>query len=224
MRGAVKRVGRLNDGGGSGRSAGQMLFGAFSLAFLCGLCLLLNGCGEGARESLSDCEDAETGYVLVLENSGLDCERASIILGLIGSAEHGVQKIGEPDRGAWLCEAFPERPGAAKYACRKGKLHFFVRAPGGPDPAELAGVGRTGCQQEIDGVTAVTRTETSKLSCAAINDLVSSIPSEPEKYLIQGDSPRLLWKCSWYGTEQGSVLLRCRNGKRHLSIVKAASR
>jgi len=71
-------------------------------------------------------------------------------------------------------------------------------------------------------VASKTRTETSKLNCAAINDLVSSIPSEPDNFLIQGDSPRLLWKCSYFGTEQGSLLLRCENDKRHFSIVKDA--
>jgi predicted small secreted protein len=95
-----------------------------------------------------------------------------------------------------------------------------VLLAGCPDPNEVAGVGVTGCQRKISGVTGVTRPETSKLSCAAINNLVSSIPSEPENYLISGDSPRLLWKCRFYGTEQGSVLLRCENDKRHFGIVK----
>lgn len=93
---------------------------------------------------------------------------------------------------------------------------------GCPDPREVAGVGVTGCERQIDDVASKTRTETSKLNCAAINNLVSSIPGAPEKYLIRGDSPRLLWKCSYFGTDQGSVLLRCENGKRHFSIVKDA--
>jgi predicted small secreted protein len=99
---------------------------------------------------------------------------------------------------------------------------FSVLLAGCPDPNEVAGVGVTGCQREIDGVTAETRTETSKLNCAAINDLVSSLPSKPENFLIRGDSPRLLWKCSYFGTEQGPVLFRCENAKRHFSIVKGA--
>jgi hypothetical protein len=94
------------------------------------MCLLLNGCGEGRRESLTDCKEAETGYVIDLEKSGLGCDRASIILGLIGSAEHGVQPITDAAGGMWMCEAFPERAGAIKYICRKGKQRFSVRAPG----------------------------------------------------------------------------------------------
>lgn len=95
-----------------------------------------------------------------------------------------------------------------------------VLLTGCPDPSEVAGVGVTGCQREISGVTGVIRTETSKLSCAEINKLVSSIPGEPDNYLIEGDSPRLFWKCRYYGTKAGPVLLRCQNGKRHFSIVK----
>jgi hypothetical protein len=94
------------------------------------LCLLQISCGEDELESLSDCKEAETGYVLDTENSGLDCQQASIILGLIGSAEHGVQQIGEPNGESWMCKAFPERAGAVKYICRQGQRHFAVRAPG----------------------------------------------------------------------------------------------
>jgi hypothetical protein len=99
---------------------------------------------------------------------------------------------------------------------------FSLLLAGCADPREVAGVGVTGCMRQIDNVASKIRTETSKLNCAAINDLVSSIPGEPENYLIQGDSPRLLWKCSYFGTEQGSVLLRCEHDKRHFSIVKSA--
>jgi hypothetical protein len=99
-------------------------------------------------------------------------------------------------------------------------LASSVLLAGCPDPREVAGVGFSGCQREIDGAAAVTRTETSKLNCAAINNLVSSIPSEPENYLIGSESPRLFWKCRYYGIEQGSVLLRCEYDKRHFSIVK----
>jgi hypothetical protein len=90
------------------------------------------------------------------------------------------------------------------------------------DPRTLAG-GDTGCERQFSGVTGVTRTETSKLSCAAINNLTSSMPSEPQAYLIRNDSPRFFWKCRFYGTEKGSVLLRCEHDKRHFSIVKGAS-
>jgi hypothetical protein len=104
----------------------RVILATFVVACVCGLCLSVSGC-SGGRESLSDCEESETGYVLVLENSGLDCEHASIILGLIGSAEHGVQKIEDSEGGAWLCEGFPERSDAVKYKCRKGSRHFSVR-------------------------------------------------------------------------------------------------
>lgn len=97
-----------------------------------------------------------------------------------------------------------------------------VLLAGCPDPSEVAGIGIRGCQREIDGVKAVARPETSKLSCAEINHLVSGIPGEPEKYLTEGDSPRLFWKCRYYGTKAGRVLLRCQNGKQHFSIVKRA--
>jgi hypothetical protein len=101
----------------------------FALSVLMCLWCLLSGCGEGGRESLTDCKESETGYVIDLENTDVDCERASIILGLIGSAEHGVQKIREASGKSWMCRAFPERARAVKYICRQGKQHFSVRAP-----------------------------------------------------------------------------------------------
>jgi hypothetical protein len=90
------------------------------------------------------------------------------------------------------------------------------------DPREVAGVGLVGCQREISDAAAVTRTETSELSCAAINNLVSSIPSKPEHYLIGSESPRLYWKCRYHGVEDGPIILRCEYGKRHFSIVTSA--
>ena len=87
------------------------------------------GCGGDTRESLTDCIEAETGYVIRQETSRLNCEEASLILGLIGSAEHGTQKIENPDGGVWMCKAFPKRAGAVKYACREGRRHFSVYAP-----------------------------------------------------------------------------------------------
>lgn len=66
--------------------------------------------------------------------------------------------------------------------------------------------------------------ETSRLSCAAIDKLTSSMPSEPETYLSTDDSPRrLLWKCRFFGAEAQQILLRCEHDKRHFSIVKSAS-
>ena len=80
----------------------------------------------------------------------------------------------------------------------------------------------SGCRQEIRGVMGVTVPETSKLSCAAINELISGLPSEPQGYSIMGDSPRLLWNCRFYGAEAQRVLLRCRHHKLRFSIVKGA--
>lgn len=91
---------------------------------------------------------------------------------------------------------------------------------GCPSPQELAGAGETGCHQEYAGVMGITLPETSRLSCAAINNLNSSMPAEPETYLERGDSPRLLWKCKFYGVEAPRVLFRCEHEKRHFSIVK----
>ena len=65
---------------------------------------------------------------------------------------------------------------------------------------------------------------TSRLSCAAINNLTADMPSEPETYLTTDDSPRrLLWKCNFYGAEARRVLLRCEHDRRHFSIVKSGS-
>src|SRR5882672_5602319 len=76
------------------------------------------GCGAGGRESLSDCRESETGYKIQVQNSGLSCEEVSIILGLIGSAEHGMQEIKGPEGAMWHCKAFPNEPGAVKYICK----------------------------------------------------------------------------------------------------------
>lgn len=56
------------------------------------------------------------------------------------------------------------------------------------------------------------------LSCAAIDKLIDTMPSEPETYLTGGDSSRLLWKCTFHGTEAQRVLFRCEHDKRHFSI------
>lgn len=100
-------------------------------------------------------------------------------------------------------------------------IAMSVFLAGCPDPRETAGVGVSGCHHEIDGVAAVNRTETSKLDCAAINDMVSSIPSAPEKYLVRSGSSGPFWKCTYHGTDVVSLLLRCELGQRHFSIVKA---
>ena len=92
---------------------------------------------------------------------------------------------------------------------------------GCPDARTAAG-DISGCRRPYAGVTGVDRPETSRLSCDSIDKLTSSSPSEPENFLERGDSPRLLWKCKFYGTEGGSVLLRCESGNRHFSIVKSS--
>jgi hypothetical protein len=100
---------------------------------------------------------------------------------------------------------------------------------GCPSPQEVAGSqgeaagGRSGCRRPYAGGTGVDVPETSRLTCAAINRLTSSMPSEPETYLERGDSPRLLWKCTFYGAQARRVLLRCEHDKRHFSIVKSRS-
>lgn len=93
---------------------------------------------------------------------------------------------------------------------------------GCPVPREAAGL-TSGCEQEY-GVRAADRPETSRLSCTAIDRLTDSMPSEPEAFLERGDSPRLLWKCRFYGTETQQVLLRCEHGDRHFSIVKSGTK
>lgn len=101
-------------------------------------------------------------------------------------------------------------------------LSLSVLSVGCGDPPTPVG-DTSGCRQEVLGEAGVIRPETSRLSCTAINRMIDSIPSEPQAYLLQGEAPRLLWKCRFYGTEQGSVLLRCENDKRYFSIVKSAN-
>jgi hypothetical protein len=81
----------------------------------------------------------------------------------------------------------------------------------------------SGCQRIYGGGEAVDRPETSRLSCAAINEMTFAMPSKPETYLSRSDSPRLLWKCKFYGARAPRVLLRCEHQQRHFSIVKSAN-
>lgn len=97
-----------------------------------------------------------------------------------------------------------------------------VLLAGCPDPRMAAG-DLSGCRRAYAGVTGVDQPETSRLSCEAIDELTSASPSKPETFLSRGDSPRLLWKCRFHGTEKDSILLRCESGKRHFSIVKSAN-
>ncbi len=89
--------------------------------------------------------------------------------------------------------------------------------------AETAAGGATGCRTEFDGVTGVDRPETSGLSCDDIDRLIDTMPSEPETFLTSGDSPRLLWKCKFYGTEGQRVLFWCEHDNRHFRITKEGS-
>ena len=89
------------------------------------------------------------------------------------------------------------------------------------DPRALVGKS-SGCQREIRGAVGVNRPETSKLNCKDINGITFSLPSEPDVYLVMGESPKLLWKCWFYGTDAEKVLLRCEHHARHFSIVKTA--
>jgi hypothetical protein len=79
----------------------------------------------------------------------------------------------------------------------------------------------TGCRQDIRGISGEIRTETSKLSCDAINALISAIPSAPQAYSIMGESPPLLWNCRLYAAKGHTVLLRCTHDAEHFSIVKS---
>jgi hypothetical protein len=80
-----------------------------------------------------------------------------------------------------------------------------------------------GCRHRIRGVIGITRPETSRLNCSAIQELTFGLPSEPQAYGITGEAPHLLWKCRYFGVKDGSVLLRCEHHERHFSVVKRAS-
>lgn len=86
----------------------------------------LGGCGSEEPEDFSSCTESETGY-RVVKRSGINCEDARAILGLLGSAEHGVQTI-DSNRGTWKCHAYPTVEGGSgiKYRCRSGSQHFDV--------------------------------------------------------------------------------------------------
>lgn len=79
------------------------------------------------------------------------------------------------------------------------------------------------CQREIRGVTAAFQPETSKLSCAEIDELIFALPAEPQVFFISGESPGVRWKCRFYSPESHSVLLRCSYRQRHFSIVNSTS-
>lgn len=78
----------------------------------------------------------------------------------------------------------------------------------------------SGCRQDIAGVPGVIQTETSKLNCTAINELISAVPSEPQAYSIMSESTHLLWNCRLYAPKGHAVLLRCTHNTQHFSIRK----
>jgi hypothetical protein len=77
-----------------------------------------------------------------------------------------------------------------------------------------------GCGMLIRGVTGVVRPESSNLTCAAVKEIIDSVPSKPQKYLVISESPHLLWKCQLYPVKAQGVLLRCAHRQKHFSIVK----
>lgn len=99
-------------------------------------------------------------------------------------------------------------------------LSLSVLSAGCADSATL-GEGTSGCRQEVRGEAGVIRPETSRLRCAAINEMLFGIPSEPQAYSILGESPRLLWKCRLYPASAQRVLLRCQHHQRHFTVVRA---
>lgn len=88
---------------------------------------VLGACGSSGTEDLTSCTETETGYRVVHRSKGMSCEKARAVLGLLGSAEHGVQTV-ESSQGAWTCHVFPTEAGEIKYRCRNGLEHFDVRA------------------------------------------------------------------------------------------------
>ena len=99
-------------------------------------------------------------------------------------------------------------------------LLLSVLSVGCANPATLV-EGTSGCRQEVRGEAGVIRPETSRLSCAAINEMLFGIPSEPGPYSILGESPRLLWKCRLYPASAQRVLIDCQHHKRHFAVVRA---
>jgi hypothetical protein len=80
-----------------------------------------------------------------------------------------------------------------------------------------------GCATVIHGVAGMVRPEISSLSCAAIRQLIYALPSEPQRFLLEGESPSLLWKCRLYSAKRHALLLGCEHHRKHFSVVKAAN-
>jgi len=79
-----------------------------------------------------------------------------------------------------------------------------------------------GCHEEIwEGVGGLVRPETSDLTCAAIKKLIEFRPSEPQRYLVMGESPHIRWKCRLNSAQGHVVLLRCIHHRKHFSVVKS---
>jgi len=51
--------------------------------------------------------------------------------------------------------------------------------------------------------------------------MIDGIPSESQAYLIESESPRLLWKCRLYPASEQRVFLRCQHDKGHFTVVRA---
>jgi len=76
---------------------------------------------------------------------------------------------------------------------------------------------------EIRGVGGKVQPETSGLTCAKVKEIIGSVPSEPQGYVVISESPHLLWKCRLNAAKGHSVLLGCIHHRKHFSIVKAVS-
>lgn len=109
--------------------------------------------------------------------------------------------------------------GVASGACGGGSGHAVGSVQGVSGSTQAKG--GSGCHKYIHGVFGRILPETSDLNCAAIDDLTFAVPSEPSVEYVQGESPRLLWKCRLYGEQEAPpLLLRCQHHRRHFSIVK----
>src|SRR4051794_40370342 len=94
-------------------------------------------------------------------------------------------------------------------------LPICVLVGGCAGPALAPSEGGEGpCRREIRSVPTRTLPETSQLTCEDIGKLTFDLPAEPGAYLILDKSPRLLWKCRFYGPEAQRVLLRCEHHNR----------
>jgi len=87
--------------------------------------------------------------------------------------------------------------------------------------AASGGAAGTGCRAEIRGVGTVLKSETSGLTCAAINRLTVGLPSRPQAFVIIGESPHVLWKCHLFSLDAPRLLLRCAHHQKEFSILRS---